>query len=177
MHLMAMARAAGIILDWDDFTELSAVTPLLARVYPNGPADVNHFHASGGLAFIVRELRKGGLLCEDVVTAAGEGMEAYEQEPLLKDGTVHWRDGIAQSLNTDIVRPLDTPFAAEGGLKVLKGNLGRSVIKTSAVAPEHRIVEAPAIVFDDQDSFLEKFKAGRSEERRVWKKSRSPLSP
>ena len=160
MHLVAMARAAGIIINWDDFTDLSAVTPLLARVYPNGPADVNHFHASGGLAFIIRELRKGGLLCEDVVTAAGEGMAAYEQEPFLKDGVAQWRDGIAKSLNADIVRPLDNPFAAEGGLKVLKGNLGQSVIKTSAVAPEHRVVEAPAIVFEDQNSFIEKFKAG-----------------
>lgn len=160
LHLVAMARAAGIILNWDDFSELSDVTPLLARVYPNGPADVNHFHAAGGLAFIIRELRNGGLLCDDVMTAAGPTMAEYTKEPFLVEGEVVWEEGTASSLNEDIVRPLSNPFAPQGGLKLLKGNLGQSVIKTSAVAPEHRVVEAPAIVFHDQQSFIDRFKAG-----------------
>lgn len=160
LHLVAMARAAGILLTWDDFTDLSEVTPLLARVYPNGPADVNHFHAAGSLSFITKELRKAGLLVEDVLTGAGKGLDAYTKEPFLKDGELVWLDGTDRSLNEDIVRPVDHPFAAQGGLKVLKGNLGQSVIKTSAVAPEHRVVEAQAIVFHDQQEFLDRFKAG-----------------
>ncbi|MEM9232978.1 MAG: phosphogluconate dehydratase [Pseudomonadota bacterium] len=160
LHIIAMARAAGHIVTWEDFSDLSDVTPLLARVYPNGSADVNHFHAAGGMAFVVSQLRKGGLLSDDCVTAMGEGMSAYGQEPFLEDGEVIWRDGPERSLNEDILRPIDRPFASKGGLKLLDGNLGKSVIKTSAVAPEHRIVEAPAIVFHDQDEFLAKFKAG-----------------
>ncbi|MBB4658425.1 phosphogluconate dehydratase [Parvularcula dongshanensis] len=160
LHLVAMARAAGWILTWDDIAELSSVVPLLARVYPNGPADVNHFHAAGGLAFVTRELLKSGLLCDDVVTAMGPGLSEYTKEPILKDGELVFREGTEHSLNTDIVRTVEKPFAAQGGLKLLEGNLGRSVIKTSAVAPEHRVVEAPAIVFHTQDEFLARFKAG-----------------
>ena len=160
LHLIAMARAAGWQLTWDDMADLSKVVPLLARVYPNGPADVNHFHAAGGLAYVTRELRRAGLLCEDVVTAMGPGLEAYEGEPVLKGGELVWRQGTERSFNLDIVRPADDPFAAQGGLKLLTGNLGRSVIKLSAVAPEHRRIEAPAIVFHTQEEFLERFKTG-----------------
>jgi len=163
LHLVAMARAAGIIITWEDFAELSNITPLLARVYPNGSADVNHFHAAGGMAFVIRELGKHKLLADDVMTVAGPGMSHFTQEPFLKDGELVWRDGIEKSLNEDILRPADNPFAAQGGLKLLQGNLGQSVIKTSAVAPEYRNVRAPAIVFDDQNEFIEMFKRGELE--------------
>ena len=160
LHLVAMARAAGWLVTWDDIADLSVTTPLLARVYPNGPADVNHFHAAGGLGFVTRELLAAGLLCGDVRTAMGEGLEAYTREPYLRDGRLAWREGTDRSFNTDIVRGVEQPFAAQGGLKLLTGNLGRSVIKTSAVAPEHRLVEAPAIVFHTQDEFIGRFKTG-----------------
>lgn len=160
MHLVAMARAAGVILTWEDFADLSRLVPLLARVYPNGAADVNHFHAAGGMAFVIHELLCHDLLATDVITAVGPGMSAYTQEPFLEDGELVWRDGPRRSLNEDILRPVSNPFAAQGGLKLLKGNLGQSVIKTSAVAPEHRKVRAPAIIFEDQNEFLARFKAG-----------------
>ncbi|MEM9838931.1 MAG: phosphogluconate dehydratase [Pseudomonadota bacterium] len=163
LHLVAMARAAGVIITWEDFADLSKITPLLARVYPNGAADVNHLHAAGGMAFVVRELRDAGILATDVMTAMGPGMDAYTQEPFLSHEGLVWRDGVTKSLNEDILRPADHPFAAQGGLKLLEGNLGQSVIKTSAVAPQHRDVRAPAIVFEDQNDFLEKFKAGELE--------------
>ncbi len=160
LHLLAMARAAGWILTWDDLADLSRVVPLLARVYPNGPADVNHFHAAGGLAYVTRELLAAGLLCADVTTAMGPGLDAYTGEPVLKGGELVWREGPTRSLNEDIVRGVEKPFAAQGGLKLLTGNLGRSVIKVSAVAPEHRVVEAPAIVFHTQEEFIDRFKTG-----------------
>lgn len=160
LHILAMARAAGYIVTWEDFEALSEVTPLLARVYPNGAADVNHFHASGGMAFVISELRKEGLLSDDCVTAVGEGLGAYTMEPFLHDGDVVWRDGPSRSLNEEILRPVDRPFAHKGGLKLLTGNLGTSVIKISAVEPQHRKVEAPAIVFHDQEEFIRRFKAG-----------------
>jgi phosphogluconate dehydratase len=160
LHLVVMARAAGITIDWDDFDALSASTPLLARVYPNGPGDVNQFQAAGGLAFVTRELLAAGLLHADVLTVAGFGLERYTREPFLEDGALVWKDGAAQSLDASMLRPVSEPFDAEGGLRLLKGNLGRAIIKTSAVKPEHRRVEAPAIVFDDQDEFLAAFKAG-----------------
>ena len=163
MHIVAIARAAGIIIDWDDFSDLSSVVPLLARVYPNGSADVNHFHAAGGVGFIVRELLKGGYLHEDVKTIFGEGLSLYTQEPFLENGKVVWREGTEKSLDEDVVRPVDRPFSADGGLKVLSGNLGRGVIKVSAVAPEHRVVEAPAIVFEDQDDLAAAFNRGELE--------------
>ena len=160
LHLVAIARAAGIIVNWNDFDELAAVTPLLCRIYPNGPADVNHFHAAGGLALVIRELIDAGLLHEDVFTVAGHGLRAYTQEPFeAKDG-VKWQSGALESANTDIVRPVAAPFSEDGGLSVLDGALGRAVIKVSAVKPEHHVVSAPAIVFDSQDSFIERFKAG-----------------
>ena len=163
LHLVAMARAAGIIITWEDFSDLSNIVPLLARVYPNGAADVNHFHAAGGMAFVIRELLENDLLCNDVVTAMGPGMEAYTREPFLDGDEVVWRAGPTKSLNSDILRPVSDAFAAQGGLKLLEGNLGESVIKTSAVDVKHRKVRAPAIVFEDQDDFIEAFKRGELE--------------
>ncbi|NKF24087.1 phosphogluconate dehydratase [Solimonas marina] len=164
IHLIAIARAAGILIDWSDFDELSAVVPLLARIYPNGGADVNHFHAAGGMGLLIRELLDAGLLHEDVRTIAGPGLRRYTQEPFLDGETdtspLSWRDAPAASLDDDVLRPHGAPFSADGGLKLLTGNLGRAIIKISAVKPEHRVVEAPAIVFDSQDDMLEAFKRG-----------------
>jgi phosphogluconate dehydratase len=159
LHLPAMARAAGILIDWDDMDAVSAATPLLTRIYPNGSADVNAFHAAGGMAFLVRELLHAGLLHEDTVTAVG-GLRPYAREPYLDGGELTWRDAVPASLDLDILRPVSDPFDAEGGLRVLRGNLGRSVIKVSAVAAGHRIVEAPAAIFHSQDEFLAAFKSG-----------------
>ncbi|MCG8443245.1 MAG: phosphogluconate dehydratase, partial [Caulobacterales bacterium] len=160
IHLVAIARAAGIVIDWTDFSELAAVTPLLARVYPNGLADVNHFHAAGGLAFLIRELLDAGLLHEDVTTVAGGGLRAYAREPFHEGGRVVWRDAAAESADADILRPVSDPFSADGGLSVLDGPLGRAIIKVSAVKPEHRVVEAPAIVFNSQAELMARFEAG-----------------
>jgi phosphogluconate dehydratase len=160
MHLVAMARAAGIDLRWDDFADLSAVVPLLARIYPNGKADINHFHAAGGTAFLVRELVGAGLMHRDVQTVVGPGLDAYTTEPMLVDGQLTWRDGPTESLDLDVLRPVDDPFDKDGGLRMLAGNLGRAVIKTSAVVPEQRLVEAPARVFGDQSEFQAAFEAG-----------------
>jgi len=160
MHLVAMARAAGIDLRWDDFADLSAVVPLLARIYPNGKADINHFHAAGGTAFLVRELVGAGLMHPDVQTVAGPGLGAYTTEPMLVDGRLTWRDGPTESLDLEVLRPVDDPFDKDGGLRMLAGNLGRAVIKTSAVVPEQRLVEAPARVFGDQSEFQAAFEAG-----------------
>ncbi len=154
LHLVAMARAAGVIIDWSDFDELSRITPLLARVYPNGSEDVNAFHAAGGMAFVVRELLDAGLAHEDVVTVAGGNLRAYQQEPFLQDGELVWREGAAESLNLDILRPASDPFQPEGGIRLLRGPLGRAVIKTSAVKEANLKVEAPALVFEDQDELL-----------------------
>jgi phosphogluconate dehydratase len=167
LHLVAMARAAGVVLTWDDFDAISRATPLLARVYPNGSADVNHFHAAGGMGFLTRELLDAGLLHEDVTTVADAGLRAYAQEPWLDGDALAWRDAPAESLNHDILRPASNPFSSEGGLRVLEGNLGRSVIKVSAVAPEHRVVEAPARVFHDQDDFLAAFQRGELDQDMV----------
>ncbi len=160
IHLVAIARAAGIIVNWDDFDQLSAVVPLLARIYPNGSADVNHFHAAGGAGFVIRELLSAGLLDGDVQTVAGESLSRYTQEPVLNGDSVVWRDAPAVSGDEAVLRTATAPFSADGGLRLLQGNLGRSVIKVSAVKPEHRIVEAPALVFDDQDDVLASFKRG-----------------
>jgi phosphogluconate dehydratase len=160
LHLVAMARAAGVLIDWGDFDELSKVTPLLARVYPNGSEDVNAFHAAGGMAFVVRELLDAGLAHEDVTTVAGHGLRHYQTEPFLEDGKLVWREGQATSLNLDILRPANDPFQPEGGIRLLKGALGRAVIKTSAVKDEHLKVEAPALVFHDQDDLLAAHKRG-----------------
>jgi len=160
LHLVAIAQAAGIVIDWTDFDELSRAVPLLARVYPNGSGDVNQFQAAGGLAFVIRELLDAGLLHEDVLTIAGPGLRRYQDEPFLEDGQLVWKPGVVESLDRDMARPVADPFDEEGGLRLLAGNLGRAVIKTSAVKPQHRVVEAPVIVFDDQDDFLAAFKAG-----------------
>jgi phosphogluconate dehydratase len=163
LHLVAIARAAGIIIDWNDFSELSEVVPLLARIYPNGAADVNHFHAAGGMGFLVRELLNAGLLHGGVQTMAGAGLDAYTQEPWLSPEGLAWRAAPAESGDTTVLRPASDPFSADGGLKLMRGNLGRAVIKVSAVKSEHRVVEAPARVFDDQEHVLKAFKAGELE--------------
>jgi len=161
IHLVAIARAAGIHLTWDDFHELSSVVPLLTRIYPSGRADVNHFHAAGGMGFLVRELLAAGLLHENVLTVAGQGLDRYAEEPWLHDGGVDWRPAPDASGDPEVLRPVAEPFSADGGLRVLDGNLGRAVIKVSAVKPEHRVIEAPARVFDDQQQVLDAFRAGR----------------
>ncbi|WP_137936054.1 phosphogluconate dehydratase [Chitinivorax sp. B] len=163
IHLIAIARAAGIVIDWTDFDELSAVVPLLARIYPNGSADVNHFHAAGGMGFLIRELLDAGLMHEDVMTVLGRGLRRYTQEPFLLDGELTWRDAPVDSLDADVLRKADAPFSVDGGLKLLQGNLGRSVIKVSAVKPQNRVVHAPAMVFDGQDELLAAYKRGELE--------------
>jgi phosphogluconate dehydratase len=164
IHLVAMAAAAGIQLTWEDFDELSEVVPLLARVYPNGLADVNHFHAAGGLQYLIGELLDAGLLHGQVRTVWGEGgLERYRDEPFLDNGEVAWRSGPQASLDASILAPAAEPFSQDGGLKLLTGNLGRAVIKTSAVAPESHVVEAPALVFREQSELQEAFKRGELE--------------
>ena len=160
LHLPAMARASGVLLDLQDFADLSEAVPLMAKVYPNGLADVNHFHAAGGLQFLIGQLLDAGLLHGDAKTVAGDGLASYRQEPVLEGGRLAWRAGPEASLNDRIVRPAADPFAAQGGLKLLGGNLGRGVIKVSAVAPERHVIEAPARVFHSQDAVKAAFKAG-----------------
>ena len=163
LHMPAIAQAAGIQLTWQDMADLSEVVPTLSHVYPNGKADINHFQACGGMAFLIRELLDAGLLHEDVNTVAGPGLRRYTQEPFLEDGQLVWREGTQHSLDETILRPVARPFSAEGGLRVMEGNLGRGVMKVSAVAPEHQVVEAPARVFHDQQSLADAFKAGELE--------------
>ncbi len=160
LHLPAMARAAGIILTLDDFEAISDVTPLLARIYPNGLADVNHFHAAGGLGYVIGELLDAGLLHGDTRTVIGEGMAAYAREPRLQGDTLHWVEREAAPLNTKILRPASDPFQPRGGLRQLRGNLGHAVMKVSAVDPAHHEIEAPARVFDSQDAVKAAFRAG-----------------
>ncbi|KPQ07191.1 MAG: phosphogluconate dehydratase Edd [Rhodobacteraceae bacterium HLUCCA12] len=160
MHLPAMARAAGIILQLDDFDAIAAAVPLLAKVYPNGLADVNHFHAAGGLGYVMRELLDAGLLHPDTETVAGPGLDRYTQEPQLVDGVLEWRPGARESLNARILRPVADPFRATGGLRRLSGNLGEGVIKTSAVDPERHTIEAPAHIFHSQEAVKAAFQAG-----------------
>ena len=160
LHLVAMAAAAGIRIDWEDFSELSHAVPLMTRIYPNGTADVNHFQAAGGMAVLIGDLLDAGLLHEDVQTAAGPGLHRYRREPFLLEGDLTWRDGPKETLDPKVLAPHAAPFAADGGLRILHGNLGRSVIKVSAVKPEHRIVEAPIRVFADQEELQTAFKAG-----------------
>jgi len=163
LHIPAMARAAGLIVDWNDFADISSATPLMARVYPNGVADVNHFHAAGGMAFLTRELLREGLVHADTLTVAGAGLEAYTQEPWLDDGRLKWREGAQQSLDETILRPADAAFESEGGIRLLTGNLGRGVIKVSSVPRDRRIIDAPAAVFENQSEFTAAFKAGQLE--------------
>ncbi|WP_312526585.1 phosphogluconate dehydratase [Paracoccus sp. (in: a-proteobacteria)] len=160
IHLPAMARAAGIVLDLEDFHDISEAVPLLARVYPNGLADVNHFHAAGGLGFVIRQLLEMGLLHDDVATIVGKGLNDYTTEPRLKSDGLAWVAGPEASLNERVIRPHSDPFAPTGGLKQLEGNLGRGVIKVSAVAPERHIIEAPARIFDNQEAVKTAFKNG-----------------
>lgn len=160
MHVVAMAAAAGIVVNWDDFSDLSEIVPLLARIYPNGPADMNHFHAAGGMGFLIRELLSVGLLHADTTTVAGRGLAAYTEEPWLSPNGLAWRAAPATSGDESVLRPIGNPFSADGGLKLLRGNLGRAVIKTSAVQAQHRIVEAPARVFDDQEEVMTAFRNG-----------------
>ncbi|MGE0115498.1 MAG: phosphogluconate dehydratase [Steroidobacteraceae bacterium] len=161
LHLVAMARAAGILINWDDFSDLSEVIPLLTRVYPNGSADVNHFHAAGGMGFLIRELLHAGLLHGDVNTVMGAGLQHFAQEPFLTDTGLEWRAAPDASGDLQVLRPASNPFSNDGGLKLLHGNLGRAVIKTSSVKPEHRVVTAPALVFNDQLDVVQAFKAGK----------------
>ncbi|MDX5413497.1 MAG: phosphogluconate dehydratase [Rhodobacterales bacterium] len=160
LHLPAMARAAGVQLALEDFHDLSQVTPLLAKVYPNGLADVNHFHAAGGLGYTIGQLLEAGLLHPDTMTVAGKGLERYTTEPKLTETGLTWVPGAGESQNTRILRPVSDPFDATGGLRQLSGNLGTGVIKTSAVAPERHVIEAPARIFETQEAVKEAFKAG-----------------
>ena len=164
IHWVAVARSAGIVIDWTDFSELSAATPLLARVYPNGKADVNQFQAAGGPGFVLRELLDSGCLHGDVMTVAEGGMAAYGRVPQLQaDGTLAWRDLPATPIDDQIVRTAAEPFGESGGLKLLAGNLGRGVMKVSAVPEDRHVVEAPAIVFDSQEALQQAFKRGELE--------------
>ncbi|MEJ8848495.1 phosphogluconate dehydratase [Variovorax rhizosphaerae] len=162
IHLVAIARAAGIVINWDDFRDLSDVVPLLARVYPNGKADVNHFHAAGGMGYVIGELLDAGLLHGDTLTVAGAGgLARYSQQPHLDEaGRLAWRDVSRSDPDTSVLSPASAPFSSDGGLKLLGGNLGRAVIKTSAVKPEHRVVQAPARVFDTQEAVMAAFDRG-----------------
>jgi phosphogluconate dehydratase len=164
LHVPAIAAAAGIVIDWDDLSELSASVPLLARVYPNGVVDVNAFQAAGGTGFVIRELLAAGLLHADVVTVSPGGLADYATFPTLDTtGALRWQPAPAESGDSAVLRPLASPFSADGGMRVLTGNLGRAVIKVSAVAPQHRRVEAPALVFDNQAALQAAFKRGELE--------------
>jgi len=162
IHLPAIARAAGIIIDWQDFDELSHAVPLLARVYPNGAGDVNNFHAAGGIGYVVRELLGAGLLHGDVLTVGGT-MADYASEPVLVDDELHWQAAPAESRDDTMLRPVAAPFSPDGGMRLLAGNLGRAIIKTSAVAEDRWTIEAPCRIFDDQNQVLTAFKAGELE--------------
>lgn len=157
LHLIAIGQCAGIQLNWSDMANLSEVVPTLTRIYPNGEADVNHFQAAGGTAFLFRELLNAGLLHGDVDTVAGPGLARYTREPFLKNGQLSWRDGPTTSLDTQIVRGAEQPFQSDGGLRLIESRLGRGVIKVSAVAPEHWHVSAPCRIFHTQEAFIEAF--------------------
>ncbi|MBB6171754.1 phosphogluconate dehydratase [Nocardiopsis mwathae] len=163
LHLVAIAAAAGIELTWDDFAALSEVVPLLTRMYPNGTADVNRFHEVGGMAYLIGRLLDAGLLHEDVATVTGRGLGSYRQRPALDGTRVTWGDEPKQSGDTTVLRPADDPFSADGGLRMVTGNLGRAVIKVSAVAPERHVIEAPAKVFDSQAALQDAFATGELE--------------
>jgi len=160
IHWIAVARAAGIVLTWDDMDALSQIVPLLARVYPNGEADINHFAAAGGTAFVFNELLNAGLMHADLPTVVAEGMHAYTQEPRLIDGQLHYVPAITESADKNVVRPVSAPFEAQGGLRLLRGNLGRALIKLSAVKPEFRRIQAPAVVLDDPQALKRLHAAG-----------------
>ncbi|MFC3105117.1 phosphogluconate dehydratase [Salinisphaera aquimarina] len=159
MHLVAIARAAGVQIDWTDFADISAVVPQMAKVYPNGTADVNHFHAAGGIQFMIRNLLAAGLAHYDVTTVFGDGLHLYTQEPFLDGDTLIWREGADESHDTDVLRGVAEPFSPTGGLNVLQGNLGRGIIKVSAVEAAHRTIRAAARVFPHQEAVLEAYNA------------------
>ena len=168
IHIIAIARAAGVIINWQDMADLSEVVPLLCRIYPNGQADVNHFQAAGGMSLLIRQLLAGGFLHNNVKTILGEGgLQRYCDEPFLNPNisgdNIEWRTGPIESLDKEVVSSCEKPFSEEGGLKLLTGNLGRSVIKVSAVKPEHRIIKAPAVIFEHQNDIQVKFEAGELE--------------
>ncbi|EOD6329129.1 phosphogluconate dehydratase [Providencia stuartii] len=160
MHLVAIARAAGIIINWDDFSELSAVIPLICRIYPNGQADINQFQAAGGVPLLIRQLLSKGLLHHDVHTVAGDGLSRYTMEPWLDNGHLAWRDGPDTSFDLNVIADINQPFSHHGGTKVLSGNLGRAVMKTSAIPEANQIIEAPAVVFNNQHDILPLFESG-----------------
>jgi phosphogluconate dehydratase len=162
LHLVAEAMAAGLRINWDDFSQLSDVVPLLVRIYPSGPGDINTFQQSGGMAVLINELLKGGLLHDDVLTVCGQGLASYTETPHLKDGGLVWRKGPETSSDKDVIADIASPFSPTGGIEVLSGNLGRAVMKTSALADDrHTVVEAPAVVFDSQYGVSEPFDAGK----------------
>ena len=164
MHLIAIARAAGIIINWDDFDKITKIIPLLTRIYPNGDADINHFQAAGGMGVLIGELLKHGLMHEDIMTVAStRGMNSYTQEPKLVDDELLWEEGPGKSLDDQVIGTMKQPFSTSGGLHLIHGNLGRGMSKISAVAEEHQVVEAPAMVFDDQDDVVASFKRGEME--------------
>jgi phosphogluconate dehydratase len=160
IHLVAIARAAGMAIDWTDLDEISRATPLLTRIYPNGEADVNHFHEAGGMAFVIRELLDAGLLHPDIRTIHGGDLYAQAQDPFLDGERIDWKPAVNESGDNTILRGADQPFAPEGGIRLLQGNLGRAIVKISAVEPEHRRIQAPARVFDSQDELLQAFRDG-----------------
>jgi phosphogluconate dehydratase len=160
LHIPAIARAAGIVIDWEDLDQLSAVVPLIARVYPNGSGDVNHFHAAGGIGYVIRELIDAGLLHRDIMTVAGKDLADYGREPMLEDDTLVWRDAPAVTADDTMLRPPSAPFSPDGGMRLVTGNLGRATFKTSAVDPARWTIEAPVRVFHEQNDVLAAFKAG-----------------
>ncbi len=164
LHLMAIGHAAGVRLNWQDLSDLSDVVPLLCRIYPNGLADINHFQAAGGMACLTRQLLRAGLLHNDVRTVMGHGLDSYVKDAFLEDGQLVWKDGAKQSHDNNILRPVSAPFRANGGLKLLRGNLGRAVIKTSALKDSHQIIKAPAKVFHSQEDMLAAYEKGELEQ-------------
>ncbi len=160
LHIPAIARAAGIVIDWEDLDQLSAVVPLIARVYPNGSGDVNHFHAAGGIGYVIRELIEAGLLHRDIMTVAGQDLADYGREPVLDDDKLVWRDAPAVTADDTMLRPPSAPFSPDGGMRLVTGNLGRATFKTSAVDPARWTIEAPVRVFHEQNDVLAAFKAG-----------------
>ena len=162
LHLVAIARAAGIVIDWNDFDELSKVVPSLTRIYPNGEADINHFQAAGGPGFVIRELLDAGLAHDDVNTILGQGLRHHCKEPFLDEaGKVFWRDVPEQSGDEAVLRPVSNPFSDNGGMVLVQGNLGRAIMKISSVKKEYHVVEAPALTFDSQEDFMQAYKDGK----------------
>ncbi len=163
IHLVAIARAAGIVIDWTDLDEISKVTPQLTRIYPNGEADVNHFHEAGGMAFVIRELLDAGLLYPDIATIHGGDLYAQAEDPFLDGDQLSWKPAVESSRDESVLRGVKQPFAPDGGIRLLQGNLGRAIVKISAVAAEHLRIEAPARIFDSQDELLQAFSDGELE--------------